>query len=63
MLGHNTIWGDKSSLVYGLQEQGEAYLLTTSRLHRHRCPKKRKNLANLELIMTYLPLTQALQLG
>ena len=26
------------SLLYGLQEQGEAYLLPTLRLHGHRCP-------------------------
>ena len=29
--------GDKVSLLYGLQEQGEADLLPTWRLHRHRC--------------------------
>ena len=28
--------GDKMSLLYGLQKQGEAYLLPTSGLPRHR---------------------------
>ena len=29
--------GDKISLLYGLQEQGEAYLLPALRLRWHRC--------------------------